>query len=119
MNREVLMARRIVSLLLGTLLSVAVVSPVMAAPSFTDVPDTNVFSDDIEWLARVGITEGCNPPTNDQFCPTDRVTRGQMASFLVRGLGLTDDGGGDHFTDDDGNIFETSIDILYTAGITQ
>ena len=113
------MARRIVSLLLGTLLSVAVVAPVMAAPTFTDVPDTNVFSDDIEWLARVGITQGCNPPTNDQFCPTDRVTRGQMAAFLVRALGLTDDGGGDHFTDDDGNIFESSIDKLYTAGITQ
>ncbi len=113
------MARRTLLLLLTLSLSIAVIAPVAATPSFTDVPDTNIFSDDIEWLARVGITEGCNPPTNDQFCPTDRVARGEMAAFLVRGLGLTDDGGGDHFTDDDGSVFESSIDKIYTAGITQ
>jgi len=31
---------------------------------------------------------GCNPPTNDRFCPNDYVTRGQMAAFLARGLDL-------------------------------
>jgi hypothetical protein len=115
----VLMARRIVSLVLGTLLSVAVIAPVMAAPTFTDVPESNVFYNDIEWLSAMEITNGCNPPTNDHYCPNNNVTRGQMAAFLVRALGLTDDGGGDHFTDDDGSIFESSIDKLYTAGITQ
>jgi hypothetical protein len=41
-----------------------------------------------------------------------------MAAFLVRALGLTDTGDGNLFTDDDGNIFEDSIDKLATAGIT-
>ncbi len=113
------MARRTLLLLLATVLSIAVVTPVAAAPSFTDVPDSNIFSDDIEWLARVGITQGCNPPTNDQFCPNDYVTRGQMAAFLVRALGLTDDSGTDVFVDDNGSFFESNIDKLYTAGITK
>ncbi len=112
------MARRTLLLLLSTLLSIAIVAPVAAAPSFTDVPDSSIFSNHIEWLARVGISEGCNPPVNDNFCPKAYVTRGQMAAFLVRGLGLTDNGGGNHFDDDNGNIFESAIDKLYTAGIT-
>jgi hypothetical protein len=53
------------------------------------------------------------------FCPDDNVTRGQMAAFLVRALSLTDDGVGDLFGDDDGSIFEASIDKLATAGITR
>ena len=83
------MARRTLLLLLSMLLSIAIVAPVAAAPSFTDVPDSNVFSDHIEWLARTEITEGCNPPTNDRFCPTDPVKRDQMASFLARALNLS------------------------------
>ena len=112
------MAKRVSSLVLGTLLLFAVAVPAVAG-FFTDVPETNVFHDDIEWLADEGITQGCNPPVNDNFCPTKAVTRGQMAAFLVRALNLTDNGGGDHFTDDNGTVFENVIDILFTAGITQ
>ena len=62
-----------------------------------DDPDTDRFTDDnnsefeadIEALASAGVTLGCNPPTNDMFCPDDPVTRGQMASFLTRALDLT------------------------------
>jgi hypothetical protein len=43
---------------------------------------------DIEAIARLGITKGCNPPTNNRFCPADPVTRAQMAVFLVQALGL-------------------------------
>jgi len=53
------------------------------------VDDNNSgFETDIEKLATAGITKGCNPPVNDRFCPTDAVTRGQMAAFLSRALGL-------------------------------
>jgi hypothetical protein len=55
-----------------------------AASQFTDVPDTHTFHNDIAWLADLGITKGCNPPTNDEFCPSDPVSRGQMAAFLHR-----------------------------------
>ncbi len=88
------------------------------AQDFLDT-DGHVFEQDIEWLSGAAITAGCNPPLNDRFCPNDFVTRGQMAAFLVRALGLTDDGGGNLFVDDDGSIFEASIDKLGTAGVTR
>ncbi len=50
--------------------------------------DDSVFEDDIDRLATAGITLGCNPPANTLFCPDDPVTRGQMATFLVRALDL-------------------------------
>jgi hypothetical protein len=85
---------------------------------FTD-DDDSIFETDIEPLAAAGITRGCNPPTNDRFCPDAFVTRGQMAAFLVRALGYIDDGGGDLFIDDDESIFESNIDRLGTAGVTK
>ncbi len=48
--------------------------------------DGSIFEDAIEKLATAGITRGCNPPENTRFCPTDRVTRQQMAAFLNRAL---------------------------------
>ena len=80
--------------------------------------DSSVFEADIERLAAAGITRGCNPPSNDRYCPNDTVTRGQMAAFLVRALGYSDDGSGDLFVDDNGSIFETAIDKLAVAGVT-
>ena len=52
---------------------------------FTD-DDGSIFETDIDRLATAGVTKGCNPPTNDRFCPTENVTRGQMAAFLRRAL---------------------------------
>lgn len=86
--------------------------------SFVDDEDS-IFENDINRLAAAGITKGCNPPTNDRFCPNDGVTRGQMAAFLVRAFGYSDSGAGDLFTDDDDSIFESDIDRLGTAGITK
>jgi hypothetical protein len=79
----------------------------------------SIFASDIEKLAAAGITKGCNPPTNDRYCPDHKVTREQMAAFLVRALDLVDNGGGNLFIDDDGSIFENDIDKLGTAGVTK
>ena len=84
---------------------------------FTDTVGS-VFETNILKLATAGITKGCNAD-GTKFCTNDFVTRGQMAAFLVRAFGLTDDGGGDLFEDDDGSIFESNIDKLATAGITK
>ncbi len=89
----------------------------MPASGFFDVLDSNVFSGDVAWLAAKGITGGCNPPWSDFYCPADPVTRGQMAAFLVRGLGLSSSGTL-QFTDDDGSVFESDIEKLAHAGIT-
>jgi len=56
----------------------------MSNGSAITVPPTSVFVSDIEWLSAVDITQGCNPPDGDLFCPSDHVTRGQMAAFLHR-----------------------------------
>ena len=52
------------------------------------VDDNNsIFENGINRVAEAGITFGCNPPANTNFCPTANVTRGQMAAFLIRALG--------------------------------
>ena len=56
-------------------------------PDGMDLP-RSIFEDAINRIAAAGITKGCNPPTNDLFCPDQYVTRGEMATFLVRALGL-------------------------------
>jgi len=89
-----------------------------AVDYFSD-DDGSVFEANINSLASAGITLGCSPPDNDQFCLHDPVTRGQMAAFLVRAYGYASNGGGDRFDDDDGSVFEESIDRLSTAGITR
>lgn len=55
---------------------------------FIDVAGNNQFATEIDRLATAEVTKGCNPPENTRFCPKDRVTRGQMASFLARSAGL-------------------------------
>ena len=76
------------------------------------------FAAEITWVAQQGITAGCKAPPGALFCPNDFVTRGQMAAFIVRAEGYTDNGGGNLFVDDNGSIFEDSIDKLATAGVT-
>ena len=56
-------------------------------PPFTDIRKSK-FRKDIAWLYAEGITAGCS---KTKFCPNDRVTRGQMASFLARALHLPED----------------------------
>lgn len=55
------------------------------APTFADVPAHDPFFPWVEALVAAGITSGCStsPPL---FCPTQAVTRGQMAVFLLKGM---------------------------------
>ncbi len=98
-----------------------VVPPVGPEPppssGFWDVPDHHPFSDDVAWLAANRITGGCNPPWNDEFCPDEAVTRGQMAAFLVRALGLPP--GTSEFSDSAASVFVADIGALAEAGITK
>jgi hypothetical protein len=63
------------------------VSPAPAVASFGDVPPGHPFFPFIEALAASGITSGCqsSPPL---YCPDQALTRGQMAVFLSKALGL-------------------------------
>ncbi len=47
----------------------AVVATFTATPTFTDVPPTNPFYEQIEHLFDLGITTGCNPPAQRHVLP--------------------------------------------------
>ena len=88
------------------------------APQFTfNDSVASVFSMEIEWLAAVGITSGCNPPLYDGFCPDDPVTRGQMAALLNRALELPP-ANGSGFVDAVDSVFADDIAAIAAAGIT-
>ena len=89
-----------------------------AAPSAGFVDVSGSFTVAIDRLAAAGITRGCNPPANDRFCPTQAVTRAQMAAFLVRALGLTATGGITFSDVPSGHPFRADISRLAAAGIT-
>ncbi len=78
---------------------------------------SSIFQGDINRIAAAGLTRGCNPPTNDRFCPNDAVTRGQMAAFLARALDLPASSM-DRFVDDNTSVYEADIDRIAQAGIT-
>jgi hypothetical protein len=61
------------------------VSPAPAVATFNDVPTGHPFFQFIEALAASGITAGCG---NGNYCPDAPLTRGQMAVFLSKALGL-------------------------------
>jgi spore germination protein YaaH len=88
--------------------------PAATTDYFTD-DEKSVHEGDINRLAAAGITGGCRP---GKFCPGARVSRGEMAAFLVRALHLKNGAGANLFDDDDGSLFEGDIDRLATAGIS-
>jgi len=62
------------------------VSPAPAQATFNDVPANHPFFKYVEALYASGITAGCD--VGPLYCPNNPVTRGQMAVFLAKALGL-------------------------------
>ena len=60
----------------------------VATPTFSDVPAAHAYSNEVESLAKAGISNGCG---GGKFCVDAPVTRAQMAVFLSRALGLYDE----------------------------
>ena len=54
-------------------------------PTFTDVTPDHPYYKFIEAVAASGITVGCG---GGNFCPARNITRGEMAVFLGKALGL-------------------------------
>jgi hypothetical protein len=61
------------------------VSPAPSVASFNDVPTNHPQFQFIEALEASGITVGCG---GGDYCPDSPLTRGQMAVFLAKALGL-------------------------------
>ena len=83
---------------------------------FADVSDRVWWMPYVERLADLGVTVGCRQEPLS-FCPDDTVTRGQMASFLVRAFRLQRANAAG-FTDTAGSTHAANIDSLFAAGLT-
>ena len=101
---------------MATFLARALKLPESQRDSFAD-DDGTAHEDNINRLAGAGITQGCNPPANDRYCPDQTVTRAQMATFLARALALI--GGPAGFTDISANPHRAGIEGIAAAGITR
>lgn len=77
--------RRIAPFLALTVLLALVPFSIRAAGSFNDLTGS-VHDANIQAIYDAGITTGCVP--NVSYCPTDLVTRQEMASFIARTAGL-------------------------------
>jgi glucose/arabinose dehydrogenase len=85
-----------------------------ANDGFDDVPDSHPFYRQIQWMETERITVGC---AENLFCPDSPVTRGQMASFLVRAFGLPP-AESVTFTDISESVHQADIMALLARGIT-
>ena len=103
--------------LLVTLALLAVTAPALPAAgtaTFGDVPAGDVHAAGITAVAEAGITTGYADGT---FRPGLDVTRGQMATFLYRGLSLTDPGGTVFPDVADDNVHAPGIRAVAAVGI--
>ena len=98
---------------LAKLLARALQLPEVEDDYFTD-DDGSPFESAINAVAAAGITNGCSPGL---FCP-DRITsRAELAAFISRGLGLPD-AATDYFQDDDSSPFQSAVNSIAAAGLT-
>jgi hypothetical protein len=85
-SRSICSLRAIFSEAFVVFLGVMMPVPLLAQ-TFDDVPPDYWAFSFIETLADSGITSGCG---GSHYCPTDPVTRAQMAVFLERGINGSD-----------------------------
>ena len=84
--------------------------------------DGSVHEANIEVIAELGITLGCNPPDNDRYCPKQVVKRSQMMAFLARALGEEDgsDATTSRFSDvPDDAWYLSSLERLADLGVVE
>lgn len=101
---------------MATMVARALGLPASDEDFFVD-DDGHVLEGAINRIADAEITQGCNPPANDEFCPNRRLTRAEAAAFLARALGLPSTPT-DFFVDDNGHILEGAINRIAEAKIT-
>ena len=87
--------------------------------AFEDIVGS-VHEDNIRAIAARGITRGCNK-SGTLYCPSDPVTRAQMATFLARALKLEppEDPDVGAFEDIVGSVHEDNIRAIAARGITR
>ena len=87
-----------------------------AVTRFDDVDAGVWWAPYTDRLAELGVTAGCATGPL-RFCPDKTVTRGEMATFLVRAFDLAAASPAG-FSDTGGDTHSSSIDALAAAGVT-
>ncbi len=116
MNKNRIVACLVLALVATTTLSAPALADQPAPDGkgpFVDV-DGSIFEPAVNALWAAGITSGCG---EWRFCPDDPVTRGEMAAFLTRALGL--DASPAQFADAAQSPFAGDIGAIADAGITR
>ena len=85
-------------------------------PPFAD-DDGSLHEYNVWAIAGKGVTAGCDGGDAERFCPNDTITRGQMATFLAKALGLPAGGSGG-FDDIGGSVHRGAIEAIAGEGIT-
>ena len=98
-------------------------APHPGSVAFADVQEGAYSDEAIGWAVSEDVIEGCTPGTlGDQdrnFCPLQPVSRGQMATFLVRALELEVPPQPAGFDDvDPAGAHAANIEALFAAQIT-
>jgi len=75
--------RKIILIVVSALVLIIPLTAYATTSLFTDVPDSSIFVEDINWMKTAGVTNGCNS-AGTEYCPEDNVTRQQMAAFMHR-----------------------------------
>ena len=84
--------------------------------AFSDVRASSVHRQDIERLARSGITLGCG---SDRYCPDRHVTRAEMGTLIARSAALMPRNP-HSFTDTSTTpVHAANIEAIHTDGITR
>lgn len=76
--------KKVISMLLGMALTVAVLGGIFAAPRFTDVPANHWAAASISKMAQGGLIAGYG---NNKFGPNDKFNIDQMATIIARAKG--------------------------------
>jgi hypothetical protein len=109
---DLVLAALVVAITTAALLLVT--APAADAAHFEDTGDHS-YNTSVHALVDRGVLSGC---TDARFCPNWNLTRGQMATILVRALDLPP-AEGTTFRDLDGSLHAANIEALAQAGITQ
>jgi cell wall-associated NlpC family hydrolase len=112
-------ARNLPAVLALLLALVVVTLPLAPAPAdAATFPDSagSVHTPAIDALAAEGVVQGC---TEDRFCARRELTRGQVATMVVRALDLPTSDATGRFVDTADSPHEPAIEAIAEAGISQ
>lgn len=79
--------------------------------------DHSIHEGYLNALGHAGLLKGCNPPANDRVCPDRAVTRGELATVLVRAFHPDAPPAATVFQDVRSSVHRKSIGVLAERGV--